>query len=159
MRSRFLDTLIACALLIAALPLTACNSGESGYHLKGKVVRGSQSVIMIVDQDDERLNFPAIGGASLHLQQDPGRLQRETLATGVSGPDGTFSMKVDRFGAGWLEYDVGLFVRRDGFTPAELPFRLPDKSRRVLVMMGEGVGRDLSDDEEDLYGEAKRYTQ
>ncbi len=160
MRDRLVNILIACAILVTALSQTACSSGESGYHLKGKVVRGSESVILIVEEGDERMNFPAIAGAALHLQLDPGRLQAETLSTDTSRSDGTFSMKVDKFGAGWLQHDVGLFVRRDGFVPAELPFRLPSKSYRVLVMMTEGFGRrDLGDTSEDLYGEAKRYTQ
>lgn len=159
MRHRFVNIMLACAAIVGGMTQAACNSAESGYHLKGKVVRGSESAILIVDQNDERLNFPAVSGASLHLQMDPGRLKARTLATDVSRADGSFDLKVDEFGAGWLQYDVGLFVRRDGFVSAELPFRLPKSSRRVLVMLTEGFGRQLGDIEEDLYGEAQRYAQ
>lgn len=161
MRTVINRIVIAASASLGGLLLGGCqgDSASSGYHLRGTVVQGASSYIAIVEEDDERLLLPPVEGAALHLQADPGRLQRETIARTASGPDGTFDMKVDKFGAGWLEYDVGLFVRRDGYAPAEHAFELPSESRRIVVVLGRGADRSLDEDPDDLRDEASRYLE
>lgn len=133
-------TLLAVAL---ALPLAGC----SGYTLTGRVVEGDASWVAVVSPDDPALtDARGVGGVRLHLQLDPGRLSRETLAETTSAPDGSFTLEVDRFGAGLLEYDVGLFARRAGYAPTDgLAFRLPPDSKALLVMMSPGADRDTGE--------------
>lgn len=117
-------------------------TGCSGYKLEGRVIAGDASYITIVDRDHPMLSDGrGLGGASLHLQENPGRLNATSLARTVSNPDGTFSIPVDLLGAGMLQHDVGLFVRRTGSEPAELPFRLPGKGKSVLVVLKSGEDR------------------
>ena len=137
--------LIVLAGVLGLLALTGCG----GYQLRGKVIEGTFSGIEIVSKDDPRLGEPGVGGVSLHLQNDPNRLNRETIVRGSSGPDGSFELPVDLTGAGLLEYDVGLFARRKGLAPAQSAFRLPSSGRRVLITMAPGEDRDLGEERTD----------
>ena len=141
MRPLLTAALLACSLL------TACS-----YSLKGRVIEGETSYVTVVDASDPRLNDPGLSGVRLHLQMDPGRLQRETLARDTSAFEGEFELPVDEIGAGFMQYDVGLFARRAGYSPAEGSFRLPPKSKRILIVMARGQDYDQGESfEEDWY--------
>lgn len=144
------------ALLLVASVLPACSSG--GYELEGRIIRGDYSGVTLVDADDPRLSAgEGLGGVSLHVQQDPGQLNRRTLHRGSSLGDGSFALPIDLFGAGSFNYDVGVFARRQGYDPATGYFRLPPKSKRVLIVMTRGVDRDLGEEREDLYGQFEQF--
>lgn len=115
------------------------------YSIEGKVVRGDYSAVMVVPSSDPRFNGPGVAGARVHLQENPGRPNRETITQGFSGADGTFELVVDRFGAGWVEMDVGAYVRRDGYAPAFSAFELPRDSYRLLIVLTEGRDFDLGE--------------
>lgn len=125
--------MLLCAMSIALL-LTGCGP----YRLQGRVIQGDYSAIEIVDGDDERLAHRGVPGAQLRLTMDPDRLNRKVVAQGASDGAGEFSLPVDEFGAGFLEYDFGLSARRKGYEVAEGFFRLPSGSRRVLVTIAPG---------------------
>jgi hypothetical protein len=135
-------TLLALSLLLASF-IGACSDG---YVLRGRVIESDTSFIAIVDPADPRLTRPGVPSAQLHLQMDPARANRETITRQVSGLDGEIALRVDRFGAGWMEYDVGLFARKPGFTPAQHFFRLPPKGKRILIMMAPGRDHDLGEE-------------
>ncbi|MCA9294123.1 MAG: hypothetical protein KDA20_09945 [Phycisphaerales bacterium] len=142
------------AVLGAVLAMGGC----SGYHLQGRVVSGDVSYIAVVDPDDPRLQDGAgLPGVSLHLQSDPGRLNRKTAGRAVSGAAGEVNVPVDLTGAGLLEYDVGLFARRSGYDPATGFFSLPSSRKRVLIVMAKGKDYDLGEEREDLTGQAELY--
>ncbi len=142
-RFRQLARLVSIALLAAtALAAFGCN----GYQLQGKVIRGEYSAVEIVPADDPRLAQPGLPGVSIHLQSDPNKLNRETIARVTSGGDGDFAIPVDLAGAGFLVYDMGLFARKEGYSPAETMFRLPSDRRRVLITLTRGADRDLGED-------------
>lgn len=143
-------------LLLVATLLPACSS--DGYALQGRVIRGDYSGVMLVNADDPRLSAgEGLGGVSLHVQQDPGQLNRRTLTRGNSGGDGSFALPIDLFGAGSFNYDIGFFARRQGYDPATGYFRLPPKSKRVLIVMTRGTDRDLGEEREDLYGQYEQF--
>jgi hypothetical protein len=144
-------------MLLASLVLPACSGG--GYELQGRVIRGDYSAVIVVNADDERLSRVDDGmpGVSIHVQQDPGALNRRTLARSSSGSDGSFAIPIDLLGAGSFHYDIGVFARRKGYDPASGFFRLPPKSRRVLIVMNPGRDRDLGEEAEDLYGQYERF--
>ncbi|MEC9372847.1 MAG: hypothetical protein VYC34_03350 [Planctomycetota bacterium] len=116
-------------------------TGCGGYQLKGKVIEGDVSYIAIVPASDPRFDGPGIGSAELRLENNPDKLNRETIGSAVSLPDGSFSVPVDAPGAGVLLYDVGLFVRCGGYIGAEQFFRLPPSDKRLLVILQRGVDR------------------
>ena len=147
-RARMTITLIA--LLATALTGMGCE----GYALRGRVVQGEVSYVAVVDRDDPRLEGVGLPGVQLHVQSDPGRLNRKTVARGVSGAAGEIKLPVDLAGAGLLQYDVGVFARRSDYSPASGFFRLPSSRKRVLVVLGAGDDYDLGEEREDLTEQA-----
>lgn len=141
------------ALLVAALALTGCNS----YTLQGRVVAGDISYAAVVDADDPRLAEPGISGASIRLETDPSRISREVVGETVSGADGSFSIPFRKVGGGVLMYDVGITVRRNGYQPATLQFKLPPGARRLLVIMTPGPDRMGDPDADDPMKQYERY--
>ena len=148
--------IVMAVCLIAAMVLPACSGG--GYELQGRVIRGDYTAVMLVDRDDERLSTgEGITGVSLHVQQDPAQLNRRTLARGSSMADGSFALPIDLIGAGTFHYDMGVFARRAGYDPASGYFRLPPRSKRVLIVMNFGTDHDLGEEREDPYEDYERF--
>ena len=144
------------AIFVAGLLLSGCAGG--GYQLQGRVIYGDYSAVMLVDSDDSRLTTgEGLAGTTIHVQQDPGQLNRRTLARGNAGGDGSFALPIDLIGAGTFNYDVGVFVRRSGFDPATGYFKLPPKSKRVLIVMTGGTDRTLGEEREDLYEQYEQF--
>ena len=132
--------------ILATLALCLLTGCGEGYVLRGRVIESTVSYVEIVDPADPRLSQP-----------DPAKLNRETITRDISGPDGQVALRVDRFGAGFLEYDVGLFARKPGYTPAQHYFRLPADSKRVLIMMAPGRDRDLGETPENYLEDYERF--
>jgi len=148
-----MNALRVSVLMVCALVLSACGS----YTLRGRVIAGEASYIVVVDADDPALEGGVgLGGAHVTLSTDPERINREVVGSAVSGPDGFFETPFDKVGGGLLEYDAGVRVSRAGHQSAEHFFRLPGKSKRLLVVLA--PGRDSSTSrEEDPYEQYKRY--
>ncbi len=146
---RFLTTTL---LLATAILSSACT-----YTLKGRVVEGDTSYIAVVDSTDPRLNDHGMTGVRLHLQLDPGRMSRKTITRDVSDSDGAFELPVTEVGAGFLEYDVGLFARRAGYSPAETSFRLPPSSKRILIVMARGQDYDQGESLDEDWYDLKKF--
>lgn len=144
---------------LAALCLVGAFAGAcSPYTLRGRVIEGDVSFVAIVDASDPRLNSPGVPGVTLDLASNPERLNRKTIASGVSGPGGEIDVRIDELGAGVMTYDVSLTARRDGYAAATGIFRLPPDSRRALVILKRGAaGRAPAN--ESLIEEAKRYSR
>jgi len=145
--------------VLAVVALAAVLGGCGSYTLRGRVIAGEASYILVVDKDDPALAGGAgVQGAIVTLSTDPQRLNREVVGSAVSGPDGWFDTPFDKLGGGVLEYDAGVRVTRSGYQSTEHFFRLPGSSKRVLVVLA--PGRDLPGTErEDPYETYKRYRQ
>ncbi|RMH29778.1 MAG: carboxypeptidase regulatory-like domain-containing protein [Planctomycetota bacterium] len=141
--------------ILVALALVGFG-GCSGYTLRGKVIEGDISYAAVVSADDERLTGPGVAGVTVSMETDPGRLRREPVGSATSGPDGSFSIRVRRPGAGILIYDVGIEARRDGYQGVRHQFRLPPGSKRLLITLQ--PGRDtLQPQEESLMEQFERF--
>ena len=141
------------AALCAALFSSACT-----YSLKGRVVEGPDSYVAVVDSSDPRLTQgKGLVGASLNMQLDPMKINRKSVARNISGANGEFELPVDEVGAGLLEYDVGVYVRRKGCEPAEGFFRLPGSGKRLLVVMSPGKDHPTSDEGDDTSATIRQY--
>jgi hypothetical protein len=147
---------LARCLVPAAFVLLA--TGCTSYSLQGKVIAGDISYVAVVDASDERLSGPGLVGASLALETDPGKLKREHVGDAVSSSDGSFSIRVNRPGAGLLIYDVGIRVQRNGYEGVQQIFRLPSSGKRVLVILRPGVDQ-LKEEEESLMEQFERFKQ
>ena len=75
----------------------------------------------------------------------------------VSGADGSFTIPFRKVGGGVLMYDVGITVRRNGYQPATLQFKLPPGARRLLVIMTPGPDRMGDPDADDPLKQYERY--
>lgn len=124
----------AITLCAAALLLGGCG----GYTLRGKVIDGPASQILVVDKDDPRLGYIGIGGATVQVTVDPESLGRTRLPGHPAADDGSFDIPIDQPGAGLLEYDVGVVVRHEGHDSAVKTLRLPGGNKRLLVFLARG---------------------
>ncbi|MBX3351485.1 MAG: hypothetical protein KF684_01010 [Phycisphaeraceae bacterium] len=125
----------ATAGVLALSTLAACSS----YTLSGRVVPGDVGYATFLDANDPQFSGASgIGGVTVRVWTDPQKLNRKMVASGVSNPDGTFSLEIDEFGAGFLDYDISVEATRPGYAPVEDYFKLPGKGRRVLIMMTPG---------------------
>lgn len=149
----------AFAMVLLALGAAMLLSGCGSYEMQGRVVQGDLSYVQVVDADDPRLSGgTGLTGVSIRLMMDPMRAGRKVLGETVSGASGEFSIPVDKVGAGYLEYDVGLGARRRGFETAESFFRLPPGKKRILVMLSPGTSTEgMFNDEHDLMKEYERF--
>lgn len=144
---------IVISLALAAMSALA---GCGSYKLQGRVLRGDVSYATIVSADDPQLRAPnGLEGVRLRVLTDPDRLNREQVGAGVSGPDGSFSLDIDAFGAGFLEYDIGVEAVRPGYVGVDERFRMPSKGERVLIILA--PGRDTRAPRQNLLDEYERF--
>lgn len=129
-KTRFLVALVLCPWLL----LTGC----SGYQLRGKVVDGPTSMVMVVDEHDPRLNQAGLEGASVEVTVDPRSLGRKRLPAVTSEGDGSFAVPIGEVGAGFLQYDVRVLARLAGRQSAEDEMALPGGDKRLLIILAPG---------------------
>ena len=122
-------------LVTAAFVLPGCGP----YLLKGRVIPGDSPHVLVVPKSDSRLDEgPGIPGATISLRLDPNSLGGRDLAGGVSDGDGRFAIPIDEFGAGLLEYDLGVRVRQRGHSTTYDVIGMPGSGLRVLVILPRG---------------------
>ena len=135
--------------LCGVLALGGCATGK----VQGRVVEGPYPAVMIVDRDDARLQGDATRGeagvsrAAIEFVLDPGTLRARRVGYDQSNRDGWFTIDVDAFGAGFLEYDVQVYARHAGYAPTIERVRVPSSRKRLLVVMTPGAGGEESSDE------------
>ena len=122
------------------LMLGGCTAGQ----VQGRVVEGPYPAVLIVDRNDARLNADAPRGeasvsrAAVEFTLDPGTLRARRVGYDQSNADGWFSIDVDAFGAGLLEYDVQVLAQRAGYGPTLQRVRIPSSRKRMLIVMSPG---------------------
>jgi len=144
-----------CVTTVLLTMLALASGCQSGYVLRGKVVAGPRSAVMVVPEDDPRLAGPGIDGATVELTMDPRSLGRKKLASSVAMGDGGFQIPINEFGAGVLEYELGAVVQQEGFQTAEGVFMLPPGGQQLLVILARG--HDTYQAPEDPLKDLERY--
>ena len=124
--------------LTAAALLAAALTGCGPYTLRGLVVDGPDPGAWVVSPDDPRLESVGVPDASITLVLDPRSLGRKELGRFLSDSEGRIAIPVDVLGAGFLEEDFGLVVRRAGFQTLDETIRLPSGDNRLLVVLKRG---------------------
>jgi hypothetical protein len=146
---------LAVLSLMGALVLAGC-----GYRLDGKVVDGFGGV-SIGRADDAEARKSGIGGATVELVREPDTMNRTVAARATSDSSGRFTLEVNGFGAGWMEEQWLIRVRRSGFETIETDVQLPrePKDRLAIVTMARGKSRPFREPENSrrLIDEARSY--
>ena len=139
-------------LLIAVLTLAGCEA----YALRGIVVEGQVSRIMVVDASDERLQSIGLPGARVEFVLDPNTLRPIPAGTVLADEFGRFELPVDEAGAGFLQYAlcVRATLRNFGTVWQQMP--LPPAGKRLIIVMAEGVHQS-GGPEPDIIEESLRY--
>lgn len=142
------------------VPLAALLGACSPYALQGRVVTGDVSYAALVDASDPRLTGgTGVGGVEIELWTDPEKPNRERVSSAVSDGDGSFSLRVDEVGAGFLNYDCAIMTRGKGVEPVNHAFRLPPSSQRLLVIVKKGSGSSGGPLPDDLMEQFRRFNR
>lgn len=145
------------AMIVVAGGAALVAGGCASPALRGRVIEGDASYLILVSANDPRLEGTGVAGASLMVTMDPMKLNRKTIGSGASGPDGYFEVPISEHGGGFLEIDVAMTARKKGCEPAEGYFRLPGSNRRVLVVLGPGKDRPTGLEREDPSRDVDRF--
>ena len=134
---------------VAILTFAALMVGCGGLTLQGKVVTDDFSSMTFVSPADPRLSEPGLSGAKLSIIRDPGRLNREVVATASSDGSGKFTIDLDVFGAGWMQERWLIEVVRPGHQTATLNTALDKdhQNRRLLITLGRGAPTSVFDND------------
>lgn len=121
-------------LALMALVVSGCGP----YRLQGLVVEAPSPGMILVNADDERLQWPGLEDATVQLTLDPGRPTEEKKAATLTDRTGAFTLEVHAIGAGFLEYEAMIVVRKPGYRSTWQRMPLPSSSKRLLVMLTPG---------------------
>jgi len=130
--------------VLCALMLTVCSLATVGcesYALRGAVVEGQMPGVYIVRADDARLEQVGLANAVVEPTLDPDSMRPKQLSNALTDDRGRFELPVTEFGAGILEYELGLLVRHEGFKSVWQKMPMPPGNRRLLVVMAPGEDR------------------
>lgn len=124
----------------ALLLLTALGACASSHTVEGKVITGSQAKFESVSADDPRLGQPGVPGAQLEFIIDPKTsLRPRVIGPLVSDEHGRFEVKLDEFGAGFLEYEMGVMARATGHRDNYEVLPVPSARRKLLIILAPGT--------------------
>ena len=146
-------------VLLATLALPALLAG-CAYRLEGKVVEGLNGA-QVTDAANADAQRGGIPGASVELIRDPQRPTRQRVAQANADKNGRFVLTVDSFGAGWMQEQWELRVRRSGYENIQEEIDLPSHPDGQLLLVGLTRGRSTPFAEptttRGLIDEAKKY--
>ena len=149
----------AVPVLLATLALPALLAG-CAYRLEGKVVEGLNGA-QVTDASNADAQRGGIPGASVELIRDPQRPTRQRVAQANADKNGRFVLTVESFGAGWMQEQWELRVRRSGYENIQEEIDLPSSPDGRLLLVGLTRGRATPFTEpassRGLIDEAKKY--
>ncbi|MEM6394099.1 MAG: hypothetical protein AAF797_15135 [Planctomycetota bacterium] len=130
--------------------------GCGGYVLKGRVVEGPGPAVMVVGTGEERYRMRdgSGSGAEVLVTIDPDSIRPNRMRPVVANGSGYFEIPIRESGAGFLEYELRLIVKRPGYLSADETLALPKSGRRLLVSLPRGRDRVEPKREVDVLREA-----
>lgn len=131
-------------LLLAALAATTPIVGCGGGSITGRVLKGDSSFIQWTSGSANASGEP-VAGAAIAVMRDPLSPGRQRVGNGVSREDGTFTVQLDAFGAGWTDEQWLIVVERRGAGRAEYIGRLGSGELLVLLAPGTESGPGAGD--------------
>jgi len=136
---------LLCALLFMAvmsLGLTGC-----GHSIMGKVIKGDANKVELVYQSDPRLRTTGINNVEVTLRRDPNSANKQLAGRKRTEATGDFSMRIDNFGAGWMNEQWLLQTYITGFRSTNELIKLPPNDRRwrLLITVAPGTAEHVDD--------------
>ncbi len=126
----------AIALALTSVMLSACTTTSSS--LRGVVVEGRSPGVYLVSADDPRLKRYPVEDALVEVVVNPKDIRPERFESPPTLPDGEFSIDPTVFGAGFLQYDLGIFARARGYGDVWGEPQWPGSNQRILIIMAPG---------------------
>lgn len=127
------------ALLLMLLGVSTLTGCSSQYTFRGKVIPGGKPGIVLLDEDDPRLTRPGLPYVNISGVVDPKSVDPTPLGPTRTNENGEFSIPIEKFWAGFLEYPVNITFRRPGNRPVRTSMVLPSQSKVLLVTMATGA--------------------
>lgn len=116
-------------------------SGCGSYTMPGRVVSGPVSMIAFVDADDPQLADAPITSARIAVIRDPDRPGQDASAALMSRQDGSFTLELSEFGAGWMEEKWEISAAKPGYRTATIRAALPKSAagKHLLIVLTPGT--------------------
>lgn len=130
---------------------TVSFAGCQQYMIDGKVIAGDFSTVAFVDADDPRLAEPPVTSAEVLIRRDPDRPGQRESARVFSGGDGTFTITLDEFGAGWMNERWEIVARKAGYRSVEIRESLPAADAGQVLLIELAPGQDQNESWQDQY--------
>ena len=144
------DVSLVLGLAIGALASVGCQP----YQLTGVIMAGAEPVVMAVSAEDQRLKTFGLEGATVDVTVDPLSMQPRMIGVFSTDRDGRFEIPIDALGAGFLEYELAICCRAEGYQTVYQTIRMPSRKKRLLVVMV--AGRDTYEPRRDILKETQK---
>lgn len=123
-------------ILGTTLALAALSAGGCGtYTLQGKVIQGNVSSIEIVHKMDERLHAKGVANAEVLVRRDPKGLNMHLAGKDRSSATGDFAIRINEFGAGWMEEQWLVQSAAAGHRNTESLTKLPPQGNKWMLLI------------------------
>ena len=113
-------------------------AGCAGHMVRGIVVEGQTSGIVVVSQNDSRLKQGGLPGTRIELTIDPRSIEPKKLTPASTDENGRFEVAVKEPGAGLLEYELFVVARCAGYQAAVQQMPLPGGDKQLLIVLAPG---------------------
>ncbi len=118
---------------VAAGLLLMGAGGCSTMKVTGRVIPGTISYVGVVSDTDERLSNAGIGPAKIMIEHSEASGQSRAIATGTSGPDGQFSIKMPK--DAWPTDRAVVRSIAEQYRTARGVVYLPRDGQKLLILM------------------------
>jgi hypothetical protein len=134
-------------IVLILLATTGCG----GYALRGQVISGPYNSVELVPSDDPRLKESGLSGVRIEAIRDPDSLSKNVAASTMSGGNGTVTLMIGEFGAGWMDeqWDLRASMGGDWFAQNRVSLPKPGSNLRLLVVVSPGTGSTRSSMDEE----------
>ena len=128
--------------------------GCQPYQLTGVVLAGAEAKVLAVSADDTRLKTFGLDGATVDVTVDPASMQPHMIGVFSTDRDGRFEIPVDALGAGFLEYELAVCCRAEGYQTVYQTIQMPSRRKKLLIVMV--AGRDTYEPKKDILEETQK---
>ena len=138
-----------CILAIVSLLTLSWALPGCGYTLHGKVMRGDTSAIDLIHDIDPRHKEQGLANVEVVVRRDPKDPNPQLVGRTRTDAAGNFALKINEFGAGWMEEQWLVQARLANHQNASSLMKLPDKGKwGLIITLAPGTATPLDTHEE-----------
>jgi hypothetical protein len=119
------------ALLAVLAVLTGCG----GYRVQVVAIESSVADARFVDADRVPADALPVGDARVTMYRDPGSLRESAAGDVRTSSDGRGTLRIDGFGAGWMDEQWRIEVTAPGHEAVSVIRRLPGSGERLILLV------------------------